>query len=156
MKRIRFLLVDKTCVRCIICDLFVRFVRYLLRKHVTRFSESKILSMPLKHLGPLGVARRQLTRESLTRNFEHLLPNTREVFRPRQGQGLRVNVVPVKNRIKWWNIVPGDQVRVRGRESEGTKEVFAINKFANRVFLKNTKQPVGTPLERTNHLTIWQ
>jgi hypothetical protein len=98
--------------------------------------------MPLKHLGIVGVQRRKITRENLTRNFDHLLPNSRIVLYPDRRQS-DINVVPVKHRIKWWNIVPGDQVRVRGKESEGVKEVFAINKYANRVYLKNLQQPVS-------------
>ena len=46
--------------------------------------------------------------------------------------------VKPKDRIKWWNIVPGDQVRLLG-DTEGTiHEVLSINRLSNRVFLKNT------------------
>jgi len=97
--------------------------------------------MPLKILGPFAVSRRKVTQDGLTRNMDHLLPNTRSVFHPRRLNFAKVNVVPVKQRIKWWNIVPGDQIRIRGRESDGIKEVFAIDRFANRVIFKNFKQP---------------
>lgn len=56
--------------------------------------------------------------------------------RPLNGAGPRVKSVKPKDRIKWWNIVPGDQVRLRG-DPEGTvHEVRKINKLSNRVFLK--------------------
>lgn len=44
--------------------------------------------------------------------------------------------VPVKDRIKWWNIVPGDQVRVLGAKEGTLREVTRINKLSNRVLLR--------------------
>lgn len=44
--------------------------------------------------------------------------------------------VKPKERIKWWNIVPGDSVRVLGDPDGLVQQVHAINKFSNRVFLK--------------------
>ena len=43
--------------------------------------------------------------------------------------------VKPKDRIKWWNIVPGDQVRVAGDPDGHIHEVRGINKFSNRVYL---------------------
>ncbi|KAL4241345.1 hypothetical protein ABKN59_000165 [Abortiporus biennis] len=41
-----------------------------------------------------------------------------------------------KDRIKWWNIVPGDQIRLLG-DPEGTiHEVQRVNKLTNRVLVK--------------------
>lgn len=52
----------------------------------------------------------------------------------------RVKDVKPKDRIKWWNIVPGDQVRVRG-DAEGTlREVQVVNKLRNMVYLKRVKE----------------
>ena len=42
--------------------------------------------------------------------------------------------VKPKDRIKWWNIVPGDQVRIRGEEE--LREVQAVNKLRNMVYLR--------------------
>jgi len=40
------------------------------------------------------------------------------------------------DRIKWWNVVPGDQIRLRG-DKEGTlHDVLSINRLSNQVFLK--------------------
>lgn len=44
--------------------------------------------------------------------------------------------VKPKDRIKWWNIVPGDQVRVRGDPEGRMHQVSSINKFSNRVYLR--------------------
>lgn len=44
-------------------------------------------------------------------------------------------MVPVQTRIKQWNIIPGDLIRVRGQE-DTIREVFGINKFKNLVYLK--------------------
>jgi hypothetical protein len=41
-----------------------------------------------------------------------------------------------KDRIKYWNIVPGDQVRIRGEESKTIYEVMSINRLSNQVRLK--------------------
>ncbi|KAH8106179.1 hypothetical protein BXZ70DRAFT_1061574 [Cristinia sonorae] len=52
------------------------------------------------------------------------------------GVGPRVKSVKPKDRIKWWNIVPGDQIRLRG-DPEGTiHEVRKINRLNNRVYVK--------------------
>ena len=50
-----------------------------------------------------------------------------------------LKTVPPKDRIKWWNIVPGDQVRVlgaKGPKALAVREVWRINKLNNRVLLK--------------------
>jgi len=41
-----------------------------------------------------------------------------------------------KDRIKYWNIVPGDQVRISGEETKTIYEVMSINKLRNQVRLK--------------------
>jgi hypothetical protein len=44
------------------------------------------------------------------------------------------------NRIKWWNIIPGDKVRlVRGpyKDPERVVEVLSVNKFRNLILLKD-------------------
>ena len=41
-----------------------------------------------------------------------------------------------KDRIKWWNIVPGDEVRLRGDPQELIHEVRRINRYTNRVYLR--------------------
>ena len=43
--------------------------------------------------------------------------------------------VKPKDRIKWWNIIPGDEVRVSGDPNHTIHRVRATNKFTNRVYL---------------------
>ena len=52
--------------------------------------------------------------------------------------------VKPKDRIKWWNIVPGDQVRVVGDQDGLIHEVSGINKFSNRVYLKMQNVSLGS------------
>ena len=54
----------------------------------------------------------------------------------------KFTAVRPQDRIKWWNIVPGDQVRVLGSKEDTLREVFRINKLSNRVLLK--KEQVST------------
>ncbi|RDX53093.1 hypothetical protein K466DRAFT_492051 [Polyporus arcularius HHB13444] len=72
-----------------------------------------------------------------TRNFRHLLPVPRFLVRGpfMHGQSKPKDTKP-KDRIKFWNIVPGDFVKLRN-DSKGTvHEVHKINKLSNRVILK--------------------
>ena len=45
-----------------------------------------------------------------------------------------------KDRIKWWNVVPGDQVRILADKSSPVREVLGVNKVTNRVYLKSDKK----------------
>lgn len=40
------------------------------------------------------------------------------------------------DRIKYWNIVPGDTIADRNDPSKQLREVLGINKLSNKVFLK--------------------
>jgi hypothetical protein len=40
------------------------------------------------------------------------------------------------DRIKYWNVVPGDQIRLLGDKTNTLHEVLSINKISNRVFVK--------------------
>lgn len=63
--------------------------------------------------------------------------------------------VKPKDRITWWNIVPGDQVRVRGAAGD-IREVFRINKLNNMVLLKKEVQVrVRFGLGGATWLTDW-
>ncbi|GBE79142.1 predicted protein [Sparassis crispa] len=89
--------------------------------------------------------RAAITSVGWTRNFLHLDPIPRH-WTIRQSRSEPKNTaVKVKDRIKWWNIVPGDQVRLRG-DPEGTiHEVDKVNKFNNRVYLKREVQRESNP-----------
>lgn len=50
-----------------------------------------------------------------------------------------------KDRIKWWNIVPGDHIRVRGDPDGLVHKVVATNKFSNRVYLNTQSDNEENP-----------
>lgn len=51
-------------------------------------------------------------------------------------QDIVVKSVKPKDRIKYWNVVPGDRVRIIGDKDRRILEVAKINKLSNRVYLK--------------------
>lgn len=51
-------------------------------------------------------------------------------------QDPRLKDVKPKDRIKWWNIVPGDQIRIRGDKEGALREVQSVNKITNMVYLR--------------------
>lgn len=53
-----------------------------------------------------------------------------------------VKAVKPRDRIKYWNIVPGDRVRIIGDKEGQVLEVFKINKLSNRVYLKGSSTNV--------------
>ncbi|TCD71275.1 hypothetical protein EIP91_011046 [Steccherinum ochraceum] len=65
------------------------------------------------------------------------------------GTGPKVKSVKPKDRIKWWNIVPGDQIRLRGDPEGAVHEVRKINKLTNRVFLKVVDSSENTDKQQT-------
>jgi hypothetical protein len=79
---------------------------------------------------------RATTTSPWTKDFRHLLPIPRRWTKRVTFKNPHIKVVAPQQRIKYWNIVPGDRIRVRG-EPEGTiHEVLSINRLSNRVFLK--------------------
>ncbi|THH33723.1 hypothetical protein EUX98_g436 [Antrodiella citrinella] len=68
---------------------------------------------------------------------------------PLNGAGPRVKSVKPKDRIKWWNIVPGDQVRLRGDPESAIHEVRRVNKLTNRVYLKSLDTSENTEKQTT-------
>jgi hypothetical protein len=46
-------------------------------------------------------------------------------------------VAPVSQRIKWWNVVPGDQIKIIGDKTNQLYQVSQVNKLQNKVFVKN-------------------
>lgn len=76
------------------------------------------------------------TLNPITRSFRYLLPGPKPSrFTPRN----QIRAVPAKDRIRQWNIVPGDKVRlITGPEKDENRliEVHSVNKLRNRVYLK--------------------
>ena len=78
------------------------------------------------------------TQSAATTNFNHLRSIPRAWLIRRSKHDPKLKSVRVADRIKWWNIVPGDQIRLRGDKDNTIHEVLSINRLSNRVFLKNT------------------
>ncbi|PPR03830.1 hypothetical protein CVT26_000828 [Gymnopilus dilepis] len=84
------------------------------------------------------------TQSAATTNFNHLRSIPRAWLIRRSKHDPKLKSVRVADRIKWWNIVPGDQIRLRGDKDNTIHEVLSINRLSNRVFLKNTAEDTGS------------
>ena len=89
------------------------------------------------------------TTGSFTRNFRHLLPVPRFLVRGpfMPGQSKPKDTKP-KDRIKHWNIVPGDFVKIRGDTNGHVHEVHRVNKLSNRVILKREINKAVSAVDR--------
>ena len=76
------------------------------------------------------------TASPYTKSFRHLLPYNRHWERRMTFRDPIIRSAKPRDRIKYWNLVPGDQVRIRGEESKTIYEVMSINKLSNQVRLK--------------------
>ena len=94
-------------------------------------------SPPLKYL-TRKTAFQATTKNPATTHFNHLKSFPRAWLIRTNKFDPRIKSVRPADRIKWWNIVPGDQIRLRGDEESVVHEVLSINRLSNRVFLKNT------------------
>lgn len=79
------------------------------------------------------------TESPWTRDLRHVKSTIPRFWLKSPQGGPSVSAVKVQNRIKWWNIVPGDQVRVLGSKDTSLREVYAINRLSNRVLLKKER-----------------
>ena len=77
------------------------------------------------------------TNSPFTRDFKHLLSFPRHWRIRETFQEQKVKSVRPRDRIKYWNIVPGDTIADRRDRSRKLHEVLSINKLSNRVFLKS-------------------
>jgi len=73
-----------------------------------------------------------------TTNFKHLLPIPRKWLKRTSIRDPVIKAARPDDRIKYWNIVPGDQIRLLGDKSNTLHEVLSINRISNRVFVKGT------------------
>ena len=71
-------------------------------------------------------------------NFNHLRSIPRAWLIRRSKNDPKLKSVRATDRIKFWNIVPGDHIRLRGDEDSTIHEVLSINRLSNRVFLKGS------------------
>ncbi|KAH7343885.1 hypothetical protein B0J17DRAFT_644339 [Rhizoctonia solani] len=90
---------------------------------------------------------RYLTDSRVTRDFRHLTlgPAFRQRTRIPTKLSTQPNYPKPSDRIKYWNIVPGDAVRiVRGAHAENKKhEVLSVDKTRNLVYLKEVTMTRG-------------
>ena len=86
---------------------------------------------------PRSEARKVFITSRSTTNFRHLLPiaKPRHIELDNPIDKAKDPVLP-KDRIKWWNIVPGDSVRVMAEKEAKIREVKGVNKFSNRVYIE--------------------
>lgn len=80
--------------------------------------------------------RRVFVTSQYTTNFRHLLPVYKGHINKDSVFDKVPKTVPTSDRIKWWNIVPGDQIRVMAEENGRVREVKGINKLSNRVYVE--------------------
>ena len=84
-----------------------------------------------------------VTSSPFTSNFRHLLPVRKEFLeRDKVTLDPPPKAAATKDRIKWWNIVPGDQVRVMAHKDGPIRDVVAVNKISNRVYLRRSANKV--------------
>jgi hypothetical protein len=95
---------------------------------------------------PTSLLRSQVFRATTTnphtKDFTHLLPFPRHWAKRTSHKDPHVNTVKPHERIKYWNIVPGDKIGLLGDRANTVHEVLSVNKLSNRVFLKNSASGV--------------
>ena len=93
---------------------------------------------------PLTTAqiRSAVTSNPWTKDFLHLQPFPTNLLKRISFQDIIVKAVKPKDRIKYWNVVPGDRVRIIGDKDGKVLEVAKINKLSNRVYLKGATAKV--------------
>ncbi|KAJ7087194.1 hypothetical protein B0H15DRAFT_781347 [Mycena belliarum] len=86
-----------------------------------------------------------------TTNFNHMRRAPRKLRVSARGRDafdptVKDTFIIPKTRIKFWNIVPGDQVRIRGRYGNKLRKVFKIRRLENVVeFPKTSASPDVSP-----------
>ena len=111
--------------------------------HKREHSESKV---DAKFAMAMASVMTRSTTSRITADFKHLAitKGPSGVFK---AQARKLNPLVAKptdahpgDRIKWWNIVPGDRVRIiRGpyKDSSRIVEVLSVNKYRNLVMFKD-------------------
>ncbi|KAI0269291.1 hypothetical protein BC834DRAFT_621822 [Gloeopeniophorella convolvens] len=87
--------------------------------------------------------RTAITSKPWTKDLLHMQPFPLNWLKRHSFKDPVVKAVKPQDRIKYWNIVPGDRVRVIGDKEEKLLEVAKINKLSNRVYLKGGKPKAG-------------
>src|SRR5712671_8128423 len=100
---------------------------------------------------PLTAAqvRSAITSNPWTKDFLHMQPFPLRYLKQISPAAMPVKAAKPQDRIKYWNIVPGDRVRITGDKEGKVLEVAKINKLSNRIYLKgatNVRECVGSLL----------
>ena len=103
---------------------------------LSRRDTGRLATMPVAKMLGKNEVFQAWTTSPYTKTLRHLLPYNRHWERRMTFRDPIVKSAKPKDRIKYWNIVPGDQVRIRGEESKTLYEVMSINKLSNQVRLK--------------------
>jgi hypothetical protein len=87
---------------------------------------------------PLNAAqvRNAITSNPWTKDFRHMDTFPLSHLKRYSFKDILVKAVKPLDRIKYWNIVPGDRVRLIGDKEGKVLEVARINKLSSRVYLK--------------------
>jgi len=95
---------------------------------------------------PLTAAqvRGAITSNPWTKDFRHLQAFPIGFLKRYSFRDILVKAAKPRDRIKYWNIVPGDRVKVIGDKEGKILEVAKINKLSNRVYLKGVTSNVRT------------
>jgi len=102
---------------------------------------------------PLTAAqiRGAITSSPWTKDFLHLQPFPLNHLKRFSFEDIIVKSVKPKDRIKYWNIVPGDRVRIIGDKDKRVLEVAKLNKLANRVYLKGATTKTDGALKNVHY-----
>ena len=93
--------------------------------------------------------RNALTSSPWTKDFLHMQPFPLQYLKRYSFEDVIVKSVKPKDRIKYWNVVPGDRVRIIGDKDKRILEVAKINKLSNRVYLK------GAATAKVRHVRVY-
>ena len=86
--------------------------------------------------------RAAITSNPWTKDFRHLEAFPTRYLKRTSFKDIIVKAAKPQDRIKYWNIVPGDRVRIIGDKGGQVLEVSKINKLSNRVYLKGSSTNV--------------
>ncbi|KAH9007129.1 hypothetical protein EDB86DRAFT_2870141 [Lactarius hatsudake] len=102
---------------------------------------------------PLSAAqiRGAITSSPWTKDFFHLQPFPLHHLKRYTFGDILVKAAKPKDRIKYWNIVPGDRVRIIGDKEGKLLEVAKVNKLSNRVYLKGATAKTEGGLQNVHY-----
>jgi hypothetical protein len=83
-----------------------------------------------------------ITSNPWTKDFRHLQPFPLNSLKRYSFKDILPKASKPNDRIKYWNIVPGDRVKILGDKDGKILEVAKINKLSNRVYLKGSTAKV--------------